>query len=98
ARTRPARSPGLASISAEFCRGNSLQITYTDSGAVQHTVTVVALGQGGTLPKQSASANPNNPTIGIDFSGGVNAVATQLNAALGTNLQFSNSGTVLQVV
>jgi flagellar hook-associated protein 1 FlgK len=50
------------------------------------------------LPQQSASANPNNPTIGIDFSGGVNAVATQLNAALGTNLQFSNSGTVLQVV
>jgi flagellar hook-associated protein 1 len=78
--------------------GNSLQITYTDSGAVQHTVTVVALGQGGTLPQQSASANPNNPTIGIDFSGGVNAVVTQLNAALGTNLQFSNSGTVLQVV
>jgi flagellar hook-associated protein 1 FlgK len=78
--------------------GNSLQIMYTDSGAVQHTVTVVALGQGGTLPQQSASANSNNPTIGIDFSGGVNAVVTQLNAALGTNLQFSNSGTVLQVV
>ncbi len=32
--------------------GNSLQITYTDSGAVQHTVTVVALGQGGTLPTE----------------------------------------------
>jgi flagellar hook-associated protein 1 FlgK len=77
--------------------GNTLQITYTDSGNVQHTATVVALGQGGTLP-QNASANPNNPTIGVDFSGGISSVVTQLNAALGTNLQFSNSGTVLQVV
>jgi flagellar hook-associated protein 1 len=77
--------------------GNTLQITYTDTGNVQHTATVVALGQGGTLP-QNASANPNNPTIGVDFSGGINSVVTQLNAALGTNLQFSNSGTVLQVV
>jgi flagellar hook-associated protein 1 len=78
--------------------GNSLQITYTDSGNVQHTVTVVALGQGGTLP-QNASANPNNPTIGINFSGGMSSVVTQLNGALGLNLQFSNpSGTVLQVL
>ena len=78
--------------------GNSLQVTYTDSGNVQHTVTVVSLGQGGTLPA-NASANPNNPTIGIDFSGGMASVVAQLNGALGTNLQFSNpSGTVLQVL
>jgi len=78
--------------------GNNLQITYTDSGNVQHTVTVVALGQGGTLP-QNTSANPNNQTIGVDFSGGISSVVTQLNAALGTNLQFSNpSGTVLQAL
>ena len=78
--------------------GNTVQITYTDSSSVQHTVTVVALGQGGTLP-QNASANPNNPTIGINFSGGMTSVVAQLNGALGTNLQFSNpSGTVLQVL
>ena len=78
--------------------GNTVQITYTDSSSVQHTVTVVALGQGGTLP-QNASADPNNPTIGINFSGGMTSVVAQLNGALGTNLQFSNpSGTVLQVL
>ena len=78
--------------------GNTVQITYTDSSSVQHTVTVVALGQGGTLP-QNASAAPNNPTIGINFSGGMTSVVAQLNGALGTNLQFSNpSGTVLQVL
>ena len=50
--------------------GNTLQISYTDSGNVQHMVNVVALGQGGTLP-QSASTDPNSPTIGIDFSAGI---------------------------
>jgi flagellar hook-associated protein 1 len=78
--------------------GNTLQITYTDAGNVQHTVNVVSLGQGGTLPP-STPANPNEQTIGVDFSGGISSVVTQLNAALGTNLQFSNpSGTVLQVL
>ena len=32
--------------------GNSLQLTYTDSGNVQHTITIVSLGAGGTLPAQ----------------------------------------------
>ncbi len=37
--------------------------------------------------------------IGVNFSAGMSAVVSQLNAALGTNLQFSNpSGTVLQVL
>jgi flagellar hook-associated protein 1 FlgK len=76
--------------------GNTLQLTYTDSSNVQHTVTVVALGQGGKLP---TSTSGNNETIGVDFSGGASSVAAQLNAVLGTNLQFSaTSGTVLQVV
>jgi flagellar hook-associated protein 1 len=78
--------------------GNSLQLTYTDSSNVQHTVTIVALGQGGTLPAQSSSSSTDQ-TIGVDFSGGMSSVVAQLNAALGSNLQFSNpSGTVLQVL
>ena len=78
--------------------GNSAQVTYTDSSNVQHTVNIVALGAGGTLPQQSGS-NPNNQTVGVDLSGGMASVVSQLNAALGTNLQFSNpSGTVLQVL
>ncbi len=70
--------------------GNTLQLTYTDSSNVQHTVTVVALGAGRHAAAADCSANPNNPTIGVDFSGGMSSVVTQLNAALGTNLQFSN--------
>ncbi len=79
--------------------GNSLQVTYTNSGNVQHTITVESLGPGGTLPLQTSPSNANNQTIGINFSGGMASVVSQLNAAFGSNLQFSNpSGTVLQVL
>jgi len=76
--------------------GNSLQLTYTDGQNTQHTVSIVSLGTGGTLPSQPA--NSNDQVIGINFSGGINAVVSQLNTALGSNLQFSNSGGALQVV
>jgi flagellar hook-associated protein 1 len=77
--------------------GNSLQLTYTNAQNVQKTVTIVALGAGGTLPSQSAGNN--RQTVGVDLSAGIGSVVAQLNAALGSNLQFSNpSGTVLQVL
>jgi flagellar hook-associated protein 1 FlgK len=78
--------------------GNTVQLTYTDSSSVQHTITVVALGSGGSLPLQTSPSNPNGQIIGVDFSGGINSVVTQLNAAFGTNLQFSNASGSLQVL
>ena len=77
--------------------GNTVTLSYTDGANTQHTVTIVALGAGGSLPQ--SSANATNPVIGVNFSAGMSAAVSQLNAALGTNLQFSNpSGTVLQVL
>lgn len=77
--------------------GNTVQLSYTDAQNNQHTVTVVALGAGGSLPAQAA--NSANPEIGVNFSNGMASTVAQLNAALGSNLQFSNpSGTVLQVL
>jgi flagellar hook-associated protein 1 len=79
--------------------GNSIDLTYTESGNVQHTITIEALGSGGSLPLQTSPPGSNNQLIGIDFSGGMSSVVAQLNAAFGTSLQFSNpSGTVLQVL
>jgi flagellar hook-associated protein 1 FlgK len=48
----------------------------------------------------TATVDPNDTVIGIDFSGGIASVAAQLNSALGTTgLQFSNpSGTTLRVL
>ena len=77
--------------------GNTVQLTYTDAQNRQHTVTIVALGAGGSLPAQSANAA--NPVVGVNFAAGMSAVVSQLNSALGANLQFSNpSGTVLQAL
>jgi flagellar hook-associated protein 1 len=78
--------------------GNTVQLTYTDSGNVQHTITIEALGTGGSLPLQTSPSNPNGQIIGIDFSGGINSVVTQLNAAFGANLTFSNASGSLQVL
>ncbi len=78
--------------------GNSAQITYTDAANVQHTVTIVRVDDPAALPLPSPS-NPNQQAIGVNFTGGMGSVVAQLNAALGTQLQFSNpSGTRLQVL
>ena len=48
----------------------------------------------------SATSDPNDRVVGVDFSGGMAGVAAQLNSALGaTFLQFSNpAGTTLRVL
>jgi flagellar hook-associated protein 1 len=79
--------------------GNSAQLSYTDSSNVTHSITIVSLGQGGALPLQTSPPNSNSQIIGINFSGGLSSVVSQLNAAFGGNLQFADpSGTVLQVL
>jgi flagellar hook-associated protein 1 len=78
--------------------GNSAQITYTDAANVQHSVTIVRVDDPTALPLPSPS-DPNQQVIGVNFTGGMGSVVSQLNAALGTQLQFSNpSGSVLQVL
>jgi flagellar hook-associated protein 1 FlgK len=78
--------------------GNTVQLTYTNGSGAPQTVTIVSLGAGGTLP-QTTSSSSTNQVIGVNFAAGMSSVVAQLNAALGTNLQFSNpSGTVLQVL
>jgi flagellar hook-associated protein 1 FlgK len=79
--------------------GNSAQITYTDAANVQHTVTIVRVDDPSALPLPNNPSDPSNQVIGVNFTGGMASVVSQLNAALGGNLAFSNpSGTVLQVL
>src|SRR5450631_180190 len=80
---------------ASVLPGNTVNFTYTDTATnTQHQVTIVRVDDPTALPlPKVAGANPNNPVIGINFSGGMASVVTQLNAALGSaNLQFSNPG------
>jgi flagellar hook-associated protein 1 FlgK len=89
---------GYSIDTSSLLAGNSLQVTYTDSSNVQHTITVDALGSGGSLPLQTDPSNPNTQIIGVNFAGGMSGVVSALNAAFGSNLQFSSAGTTLQVV
>jgi flagellar hook-associated protein 1 FlgK len=78
--------------------GNSLNITYTDSSNVSHTVTVVRVDDPTARPIPDTASNPNDKVIGIDFSGGAASVAAQLSAVLGSShLTFSASGSSLTV-
>jgi flagellar hook-associated protein 1 FlgK len=82
--------------------GNSIRVAYTDNiTGAQHTVTLVRVDDPTALPlKNTATADPNDQVIGLDFSGGAGSVAAQLSSALAsTGLQFSNpGGSTLRVV
>ncbi len=81
--------------------GNTINLTYTDTATnTQHQLSIVRVDDPAALPLSNAGSAPNNQVIGIDFSGGMASVITQLNSALGgAHLQFSNpSGSTLRAV
>jgi flagellar hook-associated protein 1 FlgK len=87
---------------SDLKNGNTISLTYTDNtSGTQHKVMIVRVDDPSVLPlDNSVSSDPNDQVIGVDFSGGMGSVVTQLNAALGSaNITFSNpSGNLLQVV
>jgi flagellar hook-associated protein 1 FlgK len=81
----------LSNLSA----GNSVRISYTDNlSGQQRTVTLLRVDDPAALPlPDSATADPNDKVVGLDFSGGMPSILSQLSAALNsTGLQFSNPG------
>jgi flagellar hook-associated protein 1 len=82
--------------------GNSVKITYTDNTtSTQHTITLVRVDDPSALPLSNTdTADPNDTVYGIDFSGGMASVVSQVNAAIGsTNMVASNpSGNTLEIV
>jgi flagellar hook-associated protein 1 FlgK len=90
---------GFTLDTANLLPGNTITLAFTDATNTPHNVTIVRVDDPGGLPLPPSS-DPNAAVIGVNFSGGMGAVVSQLNAALGgQGLQFSNpSGTVLQVL
>ena len=82
--------------------GNTINLTYTNTATnTQQQVQIVAVGSSSVLPlPTTSSSSPGTTVIGVDVSGGMASIVSQLNAALGgANLQFSNpSGSTLQVL
>ncbi|MHB0768592.1 flagellar hook-associated protein FlgK [Bradyrhizobium sp. 5.13L] len=70
--------------------GNTVNITYTDTTTnTQRQITLVNVTDPAALPLQNAT-NANPMRIGIDFAGGMGAIASALNTALaGTHLSFA---------
>jgi flagellar hook-associated protein 1 FlgK len=83
--------------------GNIIHVTYKDNTTnVTHNLSIVRVDDPSVLPlSNNATADPNDEVLGIDFSGGMSSVLSQLNGALGptASLQFSNpSGNTLRVL
>ena len=80
--------------------GNVIHLTYTDASNVTRQLSLVRVDDPSVLPlSNDATLDPNDQVIGVDFSGGMASVASQLNAVLGpAHLQFSTSGSTLRVL
>jgi len=81
--------------------GNTINFTYTDASNVQHKLSLVRVNDPSVLPLSGASASdPTSKVVGIDFSGGMGSVVSQLNSIFGgQHLQFSNpAGSTLRVL
>jgi flagellar hook-associated protein 1 FlgK len=73
--------------------GNKVNLTYTDSlTGGTHKVTIIRIDDPSVLPlPDSATSDPSDKVVGVDFSGGMASVVAQLNSALGSShLAFSN--------
>src|SRR5581483_1270359 len=81
--------------------GNTINLTYTDlTTNQQHKVTIVRVDDPGALPlSNDTTADPNDEVLGVDFSGGMASVLSQLNSYFGGKVVFSNpSGSTLEVL
>jgi flagellar hook-associated protein 1 FlgK len=82
--------------------GNKITINYTDSLTnTPRTISLMRVDDPSVLPlSDNATVTPNDKVFGIDFSGGMGSVMTQITNALGgSSLVASNpSGNTLQVL
>jgi flagellar hook-associated protein 1 FlgK len=83
--------------------GNVIHVTYKDnSTGATHNLSIVRVDDPSVLPlSNTATVDPNDEVLGVNFASGMGSVVSQLNAALGptANLQFSNpSGSTLRVL
>jgi flagellar hook-associated protein 1 len=98
----PAPQAGFDIDTADLLAGNTITINYTDTATTTaHTITLVRVEDPSALPlSNTATATANDTVFGIDFSGGMASVITQINTALtGTGMTASNpGGTTLEIL
>ena len=84
---------------ANLSDGNTVSFSYTDNGT-EHRVTLMQVSDPQALPlSDTATADPNDEVIGLDFSQGMAAVVSLLNSQFNGRIQFSNpAGTTLRIL
>jgi len=88
---------GLEVDLAALQPGNSFTLNYTEGGNSE-TVRVMRVDDASLLPMDNTGPDGVR-VIGLDFSGGIGAVAASLNATLGVAINVSNpSGSILRVL
>ncbi len=86
---------------ANLLDGNTINFTYRDNQTNrEHRITIVKVSDASALPlDNSATTDPNDEVVGIDFSGGMGSVLAQLNARFNGLVQFTNpSGLNLRIL
>jgi flagellar hook-associated protein 1 len=81
--------------------GNAVHLIYSDTPAgTQHRVTIMQVDDPSALPLSNTATNdPNDLLIGVDFSGGLAGVVAQLNARFNGRIQFATpGGTTLRIL
>lgn len=74
--------------------GNIVHVSYTDMVTGQtRKLSIVRVGDPSALPlSNDMTADPNDEVIGVDFSGGLGAVAAALNNRFNGKIVFSDEG------
>jgi flagellar hook-associated protein 1 FlgK len=86
---------------AAMLPGNTVQLSYTDNAGATHRVTIIRVDDTRVLPlPASATPDPDDQVVGVDFSQGMAAVVAQIKSAIGSSgLKISTPGTtVLRVL
>lgn len=81
--------------------GNPIKLVYKDNATGEtKTVTMIKVDDASTLPlPASATADPDDVVVGIDFTGGIGSVVLQVQAALGANFTVGTpGGATLQIL
>ncbi|UGV27497.1 flagellar hook-associated protein FlgK [Rhodopseudomonas boonkerdii] len=78
---------------SKLLSGNTINLTYTDAATgKQQQITLMRVDTPDVLPlSNTATTNPNDKVIGVDFSQGITGILNQINSALGGNVTFSGS-------
>jgi len=85
---------GFGVDTSALLSGNSVNLTYTDTpGGTEHKITFVKVMDPATLPlANTATANPNDTVVGINFNQPMAGIVADMQAALPASVVVSNPG------